>query len=88
MAFAFGEPVGDREQHAGDDERNVDSDLPAEQLPGVNWSTLMNALSSSTAEIATMAPMSLIFRSENPTLPIHAGRSSWSPMLIFETKFS
>jgi hypothetical protein len=46
------------------------------------------ALSSSTAEMATMAPISFIFRSEKPTLPIQAGRSSWSPMLSLETKFS
>lgn len=46
------------------------------------------ALSNSTAKMATMALISFISRSEKLALPIHKGRSSWSPTLSLETEFS
>ncbi len=48
----------------------------------------MKAFSRAMPEIATMEAISFILRPEKSTVPIQAGRSSSSPVSIFETKFS
>ena len=48
----------------------------------------MKARSSEMAEIATIEPISFIFRPEKSSVPIQLGRSSAFSVLILETKFS
>ena len=49
---------------------------------------VMKARSSEMAEIATIEPISFIFRPEKSRVPIQLGRSSAFSVLILETKFS
>jgi len=59
-------------------------------LPGVicAGSRAMKFLSKLMPEMATIEAISFNFRPAKSTLPIHSGRSSWSPTFILETKFS